>query len=53
MNGDEAFPIVHQYDRSAKLNLLVERYKSTMPTLIETPFIEPTGEIPKLKMLKK
>jgi hypothetical protein len=53
MNGDEAFPIVHQYDRSAKLNSLVQRYKSTMPTLIETPFIEPTGEIPKLKMLKK
>jgi hypothetical protein len=27
MNGEEAFPIVHQYDRSDKLNSLFEYYK--------------------------
>jgi hypothetical protein len=53
MNGDEAFPIVHQYDRSDKLNSLYKHYKSTMPVPKENIFIQPTGGLPKLKMLNK
>ena len=53
MNGEEPFPIVHQYDRSAKLNSLYKHFKSTMPTPIEVPFIEPTSKIPKLNKLQK
>ena len=53
MNGDEAFPIVHQYDRSDKLNSLFQHYKSTLPVPKENQFIQPTYRLPKLKMLKK
>jgi hypothetical protein len=53
MNGEEAFPIVHQYDRSDKLNSLYQHLKSTMPVPKENIFIPPTDAIPKLKMLKK
>ena len=53
MNGDEAFPIVHQYDRSDKLNSLFQHYKSTMSVPKENQFIQPTGKLPKLKQLIK
>jgi hypothetical protein len=53
MNGEEAFPIVHQYDRSDKLNGLFQRYKLLRAPLVEKPFIQPTGALPKLKILNK